>query len=201
MMTVSYGHGIALTPLHVLSAYATIANGGIAVHPRFTPVTTPGQEKGRRVLAEEAADATLEILRAVVADGTAIRADMPDYPIAGKTGTADKARESGRGYHSDRVIASFAGVFPYPDPEYAMIVMLDEPTDPESGIREASRTAVPVYRDAVRRIMPLLGVPPRIRPRAVRKPPVEGMPAPRPDDAGSYEIRPYDTRLRDGGAG
>ena len=108
----------------------------------------------------------------MVRRGTGRRTDLPGYEVGGKTGTADKYRPEG-GYYDDRVIATFASVFPTSSPKYALVISLDEPKD-SSGKeirREASRTAVPVTAAAIRRIAPLLG----LRPLPVNKPP--GIPA------------------------
>lgn len=156
-MTISFGHGLAVSPLHLAAAFATIANDGRKVVPTLSK---GGRGPGPQVISERTAGEMLDMLRAVVVRGTGRRTDIPGYFVAGKTGTADKAREDGRGYHHDRVLASFAAVFPTPDPRYTLLIMLDEPTDPETGRREASRTAVPVTARAIRRIGPMLGLRP-----------------------------------------
>jgi cell division protein FtsI (penicillin-binding protein 3) len=106
----------------------------------------------------------------VVERGTGRRTNLPGYEVGGKTGTADKVRPEG-GYYTDRVIASFASIFPTSDPKYALVIALDEAVD-RSGprpIREASRTAVPVTAAAIERIAPLLGLRPKpeVRPAVV----------------------------------
>ncbi|MGF1446192.1 MAG: peptidoglycan D,D-transpeptidase FtsI family protein [Pikeienuella sp.] len=156
-MTISFGHGLAVSPLHLAAAFATIANDGRRVIPTLVK---GGRAPGEQVFSEAAAGAVLDMLRTVVKRGTGRRTDIQGYFIGGKTGTADKAREDGRGYHHDRVLASFAAVFPIPDPRYTLLVMLDEPTDPETRRREASRTAVPVTATAIRRLAPIIGMRP-----------------------------------------
>lgn len=156
-MTMSFGHGLAVSPLHMASAFATIANGGRLVVPTLEK---GGRAEGPQIFSERASAQVLDMMRAVVRRGTGRRTDIEGFAVGGKTGTADKAREDGRGYHHDRVLASFASVWPVTAPRYAMVVMLDEPTDPESGKREASRTAVPVTAQAIRRISPMLGLRP-----------------------------------------
>jgi len=155
-LTVAYGHGLAVSPVHLAAAYATLANGGRRVYP--TLVKGAGA-LGERVVSERVSAQVLSILRQVVERGTGRRAAVPGYDIGGKTGTADKP-DSG-GYAEARVMAVFAAVFPVSDPAYVLLVMLDEPTDPASGKREASRTAAPVTRAAVRRLAPILGMRPR----------------------------------------
>ncbi|MFN3276408.1 MAG: peptidoglycan D,D-transpeptidase FtsI family protein [Paracoccus sp. (in: a-proteobacteria)] len=159
--TVSFGHGLAASPLHLAAAYATIANGGRVVSP--TLVHGRQRPEGEQVLSPRAAAMAVDMLRQVVTRGTARGAEVPGYEIAGKTGTADKPRSSG-GYYKNRVIAAFAAVFPASDPEYVLIVALDEPTSRNAnGVesRTAGTTAVPVAAELVRRIGPLLGLEPK----------------------------------------
>ena len=105
-----------------------------------------------------------DLLRRVVTDGTASLAEVPGYAVGGKTGTADKPKASGGGYHEDRVIATFAGMFPAHDPRYVIVVTLDEPveTSGEEPRRTAGWTAVPVAAEIIRRTAPLLGLRPAI---------------------------------------
>ena len=161
-MTISFGHGLAASPVHLAAAYATVANNGLAVRPTLTmdPVVP-----GPRVFSERTAREMLRVLREVVVRGTAKRANVPGYEIGGKTGTAEKFRPGG-GYYHDRVISTFAAVFPTSQPKYVLVVSLDEPTD-RSGrnpVRSAGRTAVPVAAQVVRRIAPILGMRPQLPP-------------------------------------
>lgn len=155
--TVSFGHGLAASPLHLAAAYATIANNGKQV----TPTLVHGRKRpeGKQVLSPRAAEMSISMLRQVVTRGTARRAEVEGYEIAGKTGTADKPRPSG-GYYEDRVVATFASVFPASDPEYAMVVSLDEPSIGTGAgeSRTAGLTAVPVAAALVKRLAPLLGL-------------------------------------------
>jgi len=101
-------------------------------------------------------------------------AKMDEYAIAGKTGTADKPRRDGRGYYDDKVVNTFASVFPAEAPQYVLIVTLDEPVDrtgPEVR-RTAGWTAVPVAAEMVRRAAPLLGMRPAVAPQ-----PLDGLTA------------------------
>ncbi|MEM7239424.1 MAG: penicillin-binding protein 2 [Pseudomonadota bacterium] len=156
-ITASFGHGISVSPIHLASAYATLANDGRLTYPTLLK---GGREPGRQIFSPRTSRQMMRILRQVVERGTAIRGDIPGLELGGKTGTAEKFRPEG-GYYHDRVISTFAGVFPTSEPKYVIVVSLDEPTDPESGKREASRTAVPVASEIVRRVAPLLGVRPK----------------------------------------
>ena len=105
------------------------------------------------------------MLRKVVTEGTASFGDVPGYAVGGKTGTADKPKPRG-GYYKDRVIATFASIFPAHDPKYVLVVTLDEPveTSGDKPRRTAGWTAVPVAAEMVRRIAPLLGLRPQVDP-------------------------------------
>jgi cell division protein FtsI (penicillin-binding protein 3) len=157
-MTISFGHGLAASPVHLASAFATLASGGKRVRPTLVK---GGGEPGERVFSTETARRMMKIIRQVVSRGTGRRTNLPGYEIGGKTGTADKYRPQG-GYYKDRVIATFASVFPTSNPKYALVISLDEAFDDSGKVikREASRTAVPVTAAAIERIAPLLGLRP-----------------------------------------
>ncbi|OHC45640.1 MAG: cell division protein FtsI [Rhodobacteraceae bacterium GWE1_64_9] len=160
-ITTSYGHGMSASPMHLAAAYATIANGGIAVQP--TLLRRNAAPEGTRLLSDHVADSAVAMLRKVVTGGTASYANIKGYAIGGKTGTADKPKPTG-GYYKDKVINTFASTFPAHDPRYVLIVTLDEPVDTSSSEprRTAGYTAVPVAAEVVRRAAPLLGLRPEI---------------------------------------
>jgi cell division protein FtsI (penicillin-binding protein 3) len=168
LLTISYGHGLSASPLHLAAAYGTIANGGLAVTP--TLLRREEAPPSPRVLSEEVAAEAREMLRAVVTRGTASFANVPGYAVAGKTGTADKPDPHG-GYYDDKVIATFAGFFPADDPAYVIVVSLDEPVETSGSEprRTAGWTAVPVApsSSAARRRSWACARPPR-RPRLNR---------------------------------
>ena len=162
-MTISYGHGMSTSPLHLAAGYAAIANGGTRIRP--TLLKTGRRQDGERVMSAQTAAAARAMLREVVTDGTASFGEVPGYAVGGKTGTADKPKPSG-GYYEDKVIATFASIFPAYDPKYVLIVTLDEPVEtsgPEPR-RTAGWTAVPVAAEIIRRAGPLLGLRPEIEP-------------------------------------
>ena len=123
-----------------------------------------GPQAGERVVSPETSRIARDMLRQVVTRGTASFGEVPGYNVGGKTGTADKPRERGGGYYDDKVIATFASVFPANDPKYVLIVSLDEPseTSGDEPRRTAGWTAVPVAAEMVRRVAPLLGLRPEI---------------------------------------
>jgi cell division protein FtsI (penicillin-binding protein 3) len=160
-MTVSYGHGISVTPLHLACAYAALVNGGIwrpATLEKLAPGTAP---VGRRVFKASTSARMRQLLRMIVVDGTGKKADAGGYRVGGKTGSAEKAMKSG-GYNKTSLVATFAAAFPMDHPRYVVIAMLDEPqgTAATSGQRTAAWNAAPIVGRVVPRIGPLLGIMP-----------------------------------------
>ena len=161
-MTISFGHGLSVSPLQLAAGYATILGGGQRVTP--TLLRQAGPQSGDRVVSEHTSMHLRRMLREVVTGGTATLGNVEGYPVAGKTGTADKPDLKNGGYHDEKVIATFASVFPAHDPVYVLVVMLDEPVE-TSGLkprRTAGWTAVPVAAEIIRRVAPLLGLRPTI---------------------------------------
>lgn len=159
-MTVSYGHGIAVTPLHLASAYAAMVNGGIW-RPATLVKVEPGQAvEGRRVFQASTSARMRQMLRMIVELGTGKKADAVGYRVGGKTGSAEKPGVGG--YRRTSLVATFAAAFPMDRPRYVVIAMLDEPqgTAATSGQRTAAWNAAPVVGRLVPRIGPLLGVMP-----------------------------------------
>ena len=157
-LTVGFGHGISVSPLHLAAAYASLVNGGTRVVPTLVRQDRP--RVGERVVSAETSAQVRMMLRRVVTDGTASFADIDAYAIAGKTGTAEKPGRGG--YQSNRNLATFAATFPAEAPRYVLVVTLDEPVEtsgPEPR-RTAGWTAVPVATEVIRRIAPLLGLRP-----------------------------------------
>jgi len=170
-ITTSYGHGLSASPLHLAAAYAAIANGGVMLKP--TLLRRDGPASGVRVMSEATAAEAVKMLRRVVTDGTASLGEVPGYEVAGKTGTADKPKASG-GYYEDKVINTFAAVFPASNPQYVLVVMLDEPLDTAGSEprRTAGWTAVPIAAEIIRRVAPLMGLRPRLEAAALGAIPV-----------------------------
>ncbi|MCI5095161.1 MAG: penicillin-binding protein 2 [Rhodobacteraceae bacterium] len=162
-VTISYGHGISTSPMHLAAGYAALANGGHYVSPTVLRQKEP--QYGPRVLSPQAAEAARMMLRKVVTSGTASFGEVPGYEVAGKTGTADKPNPQG-GYYKDKVIATFASLFPASDPKYVLVVTLDEPSVLAYGEerRTAGWTAVPVAAELIGRVAPLLGLRPKVEP-------------------------------------
>ena len=160
-ITASYGHGISSSPLNLATAYAIIANGGTVIRPTLLRGQTP--PSGVRVMRADTAAAAVAMLRRVVTEGTASLGEVPGYAVAGKTGTADKTKKGG-GYYKDKVINTFAATFPANDPQYVLVVTMDEPveTSGPKPRRTAGWTSVPVAAEVIRRVAPLLGMRPQV---------------------------------------
>ena len=161
-MTVSYGHGIAVTPLHLASAYAALVNGGIWRPATLHKVAQGQVSKGRRVFKASTSARMRQLLRMIAVYGTGRKANAPGFRIGGKTGSAEKPGENGGAYKKNAVVATFAAAFPMDRPRYVVIAMLDEPkgTAAASGQRTAAWNTAPVVARVVPRIGPLLGVVP-----------------------------------------
>jgi len=154
LATISIGQEVTATPLQVLMAYCAVANGGILMRPRIASalVTENGEpvrmfpvERVRRVISPETAETFRSFLRDAVTMGTAQEAALPWCDVAGKTGTAQKSEEGGRGYGSGRYMSSFVGMAPADNPQIVGLIVLDEPR----GAYYGGAVAAPVFRDIV----------------------------------------------------
>lgn len=174
LATVAYGQGIASTPLQVAAAYAALGAGGVWRRPRIIRgVIEPSGEQrlfpvepGRRVFSERTARLTLKAMTSVCEKGgTATRARLPDYRMAGKTGTAQQVDPKTRRYGEDLWVASFASLAPAEDPRLAILVMVENPRKRHPRlehyiIRTGGAIAAPIVREIARFALPYLGVPP-----------------------------------------
>ncbi|WP_203310615.1 penicillin-binding transpeptidase domain-containing protein [Sphingomonas beigongshangi] len=159
-MTTAYGHGIAVTPLHLASAYAALVNGGIW-RPATLMKIAPGQApRGRRVISEATSARMRQMLRLIVLRGTGRKGDAPGYRVGGKTGTAEAAVAGG--YDRSRNVATFAAAFPMDAPRYVVLAMLDSPqgTKETGGWKTAAWNAAPVVGRTIARVGAMLGVVP-----------------------------------------
>ncbi|MFO6462763.1 peptidoglycan D,D-transpeptidase FtsI family protein [Jannaschia sp. KMU-145] len=163
-MTISYGHGLSASPLHLAQGYASLLNGGTRVRPTLL-ARSAVPDPGARVVSTRVSAEARHMLRQVVMRGTASMGEVPGYQVGGKTGTADKPKHTG-GYWDDKVITTFASVFPAQDPKFVLVVTLDEPEIDAAGERRrtAGWTAVPVASEITARVGPLLGMRPDFDP-------------------------------------
>ncbi|WP_135080206.1 penicillin-binding protein 2 [Terasakiella sp. SH-1] len=159
-MTIAYGHGIAITPLQLTSAVASVANGGLLHQPTLLKVKNDYVPQGQRVISQATSDHMRKLMRLVVLQGSGKKANSKFYRVGGKTGTADK-QQNGT-YNRRSRISSFAGVFPMENPRYAVLAMVDEPVGNKKtfGYATAGWVAAPVIKKVVDRIGPMLGLQP-----------------------------------------
>ena len=162
-MTISYGHGIAITPAHLTSVTATIVNGGKKINP--TLLIPNSMNNNKKIFSEETSLKMRSIMRLVVSDkyGTAKKAEAPGYLVGGKTGTAEKVSKSG-GYLKKQNIVAFTASFPMNKPRFVITLMIDNPKGQKSsfGYRTAGWVVAPVVSKIVNRIAPILGIKPEI---------------------------------------
>ncbi|KZD07001.1 peptidoglycan D,D-transpeptidase FtsI family protein [Oceanibaculum pacificum] len=160
LMTISFGHGLSVSPLHLVSGVSAMVNGGV-----LRPVTLLKREAGAtpagtRVIAERTSEQMRKLLRLVVEKGTGRNASAEGYLVGGKTGTAEKL--SGRGYNRKARISSFVGAFPINDPKYIVLAMIDEPVGNKRtfGYATGGWVAAPVVKNIVQRMAPMYGILP-----------------------------------------
>ncbi|MDP6052943.1 MAG: penicillin-binding protein 2, partial [Candidatus Latescibacteria bacterium] len=168
--TMAIGYGVSVTGLQLVSAYCVVANNGLLMAPQIikTLIHADGtvQDKPstgvRKVISERTAALLRQVFTGVVDHGTGRAAAVPGYNVAGKTGTAWKAREGAPGYTKD-YRSSFVGMFPADNPEIVALIMIDEPT--EGGFYGGS-VAAPAFRKMVERMIHLPGRPIKMPPNS-----------------------------------
>lgn len=173
MGTMPIGQGVAVTAVQMLAAYNTVANGGVYVAPKLLKGTIDsdgerhdtGVSRRHRVISAQTAKEMTAMLAEVVRVGTATRARVEGYTVAGKTGTARKPLEGQRGYKAGAYVSSFAGFVPAERPELSAIVILDEPTPIFGGL-----VAAPVFAQVARYALREFRIPPPDVPLAANVP-------------------------------
>ena len=157
--TASYGHGIAVSPVHLATAYSILVNGGVKINPTILKQTKPNMQTDK-IISESTSKEVRLILEKVVTKGTARDSDFGGYGVGGKTGTAEKPNPIEGGYYENKVISTFASVFPISTGKFVMVVTLDEPENNfgSESYRYASKTAVPVAAKIISRVAPLLNL-------------------------------------------
>ena len=157
--TASYGHGIAVSPVHLATAYSILVNGGVKINPTIIKQTKPNMQTDK-IISESTSKEVRLILEKVVTKGTAKDSDFGGYGVGGKTGTAEKPNPVEGGYYENKVISTFASVFPISTGKFVMVVTLDEPENNfgSESYRYASKTAVPVAAKIISRVAPLLNL-------------------------------------------
>ena len=163
-MTISYGHGIAITLGHLASATATIVNDGFHVKPTLL-ISNPNQ-LNNRIFSSETSKKMKSIMRLVVSSkhGTAKKAQATGYLVGGKTGTAEKISQNG-GYSKNQNIVAFTAAYPMNNPQFVITIMIDNPKGQKFsfGYRTAGWVAAPVIKKLVTRISPILNIRPQTK--------------------------------------
>lgn len=163
MLTVSFGHGIAVNAVQLAGAIATIINDGIRVQPtllKYQPATDKDPPVQERVISAETSAQLRALMRLVVSKGTAKSADIAGYMVGGKTGTAEKNQVGG--YNENARVSSFMGAFPMNAPRYVVFTLFDNPKGNAKthGFATGGWTAAPVAGRVIGQVAPLLGLPP-----------------------------------------
>jgi cell division protein FtsI (penicillin-binding protein 3) len=160
-VTISFGHGISVSPMQTAAAGAALVNGGYLITPTFLPRTIEqAAAVATPVLRPETSQSMRHLFRLNVLKGSGKRASVPGYSVGGKTGTAEKV--VGGRYSSDKRRNAFLAAFPMDAPKYLVLVVLDEPKPEKPGIgATAGLNAAPTVGNIVRRIAPMLGIEPR----------------------------------------
>ncbi|MEH6718883.1 MAG: penicillin-binding protein 2 [Aurantimonas endophytica] len=159
--TIAFGHGLAVTPLQAAMGVGALVNGGRLIRPTFVKGTDPvARTIHDQAVTPETGEALRYLMRLNAISGSAKGANIEGYYIGGKTGTAEKV-VNGR-YDKSRVMTSFMGILPANDPKYLFLVILDEPKAVEGthGFRTSGWNAVPAAGRILRRILPIMRMPP-----------------------------------------
>jgi len=155
--TIAIGQGVSVTPVQMLTAYATIANRGLKPAPTLIRgvgdtvemTVNPLNTQPERIIESRTAESLVEIIETVVSSGTGRNAQIPGYKVAGKTGTAWKPQLGGYGEEEEdrRYVVSFAGFFPVDEPEIVALVVIDEPS---ASFDSGGKAAAPIFADFAR---------------------------------------------------
>lgn len=162
-MTISYGYGLAVTPIHIAQATATLVNGGYFYPATLLLQSTPSTMAPDKILSDKTTEYMQRLLRQVVQQGTGKKADAQGYLVGGKTGTAKKLNDQGQ-YSEDKTLSSFVGVFPMNNPQYVVMVVLDEPKGKldSFGFNTGGVTSAPVVKEIITHMAPILNISPVI---------------------------------------
>ena len=158
-LTISFGHGVAVTPVHLVAAVGGIVNDGVMVQPTLLKRQNGRPLLPRRIVSAKTSRILRNLMRQVVLKGTGRRAIAKGYRVGGKTGTAEKAGRGG--YRRKALLSSFVAAFPMNRPRYVLLVSLDEPKGNKKsyGYATAGWVAAPAAKEIIERIAPILKVP------------------------------------------
>jgi len=160
--TMAYGYGIAVSPVQLATGIAALINGGNYVAPTLIKRGPDDPVERHQVVSARTCELIRGLFRANVEDGTGKSANIPGYDVGGKTGTANKLLSKG-GYAENERVASFVSIFPSASPRYLVMVMLDDPVQVPGEVSQVptgGATAAPLSGLIIRRIAPILGMPP-----------------------------------------
>ncbi|SJZ32039.1 cell division protein FtsI (penicillin-binding protein 3) [Enhydrobacter aerosaccus] len=158
-MTIAFGHGMSVTPLHLITGVAAMVNGGVLYSPSFLKRTS-GSDPGRRVIQAKTSQQIRQLMRLNAVEGTGKKADLTGYEVGGKTGTAEKVSHGG--YAKKALFSSFVGAFPMSDPKFLVLVSLDEPkgTKETGGYATGGMVSAPSVKVIIEDIVSLYGILP-----------------------------------------
>lgn len=176
-MTVGFGHGIAVTPLQMVAATASVVNGGVYRPASLLCADDSVLAPGVRVVSPRTSKQMRAMLRLVVRFGTGMKADVPGYNVGGKTGTAEKLIKGQ--YRRDQRVASFIGAFPMEAPRYVVFAMVDEPKGTRKTFNYATGgwVSAPLVGRIIARIAPVLGIAPAEEIREAKTSPAKTAPS------------------------
>ncbi|MDR1475667.1 MAG: penicillin-binding protein 2 [Holosporales bacterium] len=160
VITVSYGYGIALTPMHMVMGVASILNKGRILSPTLLRGKNIDVQGIKRIISEATYKKMVHLLRLVVQEGTSRKAEVSGYHVVGKTGTSEKLH--GKTYSKNSNMCFFIGAFPTDQPKYLIFIMLDEPKANRNtfGFAAAGWNAAPVASRVIKRIGSILNIVP-----------------------------------------
>lgn len=158
-MTISFGHGIAISPLHFIRGAASLVNGGYVYEPSLLISNNNEPKLVTRVLSEETSNIMRKLMRMTVVHGSGKKANAKGYLVGGKTGSAEKSKRGG--YSKSEKLSLFFSGFPINDPKYVMLMILDDPRpNANTPFTGGGWTAAPLSGRIISRIAPLLNVKP-----------------------------------------
>lgn len=164
-MTISYGHGIAVSPLQLSLGVGALVNGGVLLKGTLLKLGKDAELGGIRVIKGKTSRVMRDLMRLVVRHGSGSRAEVPGYFVGGKTGTADKPGKKRKGYRTRKRISSFVAAFPINEPKYLVLALLNEPKGNKAtqGFATAGWVAAPIVQKIIRQMAPVVGMEPSSR--------------------------------------
>ena len=166
LATISFGQGISVTSLQLVTALSAIANGGYLMKPYVIEkivgpdgnvIEQNSPEVVTRAISYDTSYQMKQIMQGVVENGTGKKAQIPGFSVAGKTGTAQIPNPKSGGYYSDRYIASFIGFAPVEDPEIVMVVVVEAPRKKTHG----GSVAAPIFKQIAEKVLFHMGLSPK----------------------------------------